>query len=285
MSVIRRTFGKHGLKADTTRFGILGSGSAANGFVFEHDDFSFIIDNGYSLAEFKRRMSQLEFDLSKLKFIFLSHHHSDHFKGVEALSSYLNIPVVTHTDMPLERYCKKPGLHRLDIVPGRNYSFESLNFRCFETSHDAEFSIGFHLSLNHLKFTIITDTGIVSDEMMAYALDSDYLFLEANYSPELLHSGPYPHFLKKRILSDQGHLSNLDAAVFMRRLCENADCRLKKIFLCHLSEKNNSVDKVLEEVTRIYNGHIPFAVCPRNDCLNHHHLILTGTAAGGSPNE
>jgi len=285
VSVILLISGKSGLKADSTRFGILGSGSSANGFVFEYDDFSFIIDNGYSMAEFRRRMAFLDFNPDNLKFIFLTHHHSDHFKGVETLSSSLNIPVVTHSRMPLERFCKKPGLHRLDILPGREYTFEPLRFSCFETSHDAEFSIGFHFSLNSMNFTIITDTGIITEEMTEYALKSDYLFLEANYSPELLHKGPYPHFLKQRILSDHGHLSNLDAAVFMSRLSEMDKHSLKKIFLCHLSEKNNSVEKVMEEVTRIYSGDIPFAVCPRNDCLDHRSLIPGSTVPGGSQNE
>jgi phosphoribosyl 1,2-cyclic phosphodiesterase len=197
-------------------------------------------------------MKQLEYRESKLAFIFLTHHHSDHFKGVETLSSTLGIPVVTHQNMPLEKYCKKPGLHRLDILPGKDYFFDSLKFRCFETSHDAQASVGFHFSLNDLAFTIITDTGLVSDEMMILAAKSDYLFLESNYSPELLHKGPYPEFLKRRILSNQGHLSNLDAAVSMSRLSEMENLRLKKIFLCHLSEKNNNVEKVKEEVQRIY---------------------------------
>jgi len=262
------------LKAETTRFGILGSGSAANGFVFEHDDFSFIVDNGYSLTEFRRRMDLLEFDITHLKFIFLTHHHSDHFKGVESLAGYLNIPVVTHRNMPLERFCKKPGLHRLDILPGKEYSFERLRFWCFDTSHDAEFSIGFHFSLHDQVFTIITDTGVISDQMTEFASQSDYLFLESNYSPELLHKGPYPQFLKQRILSDRGHLSNLDAAVFMSRLDEIENKRLKKIFLCHLSEKNNSVDKVQEEVSRIYHGNIPYRICPRNDCLSQTRLFF-----------
>ncbi|WP_168203328.1 MBL fold metallo-hydrolase [Oceanispirochaeta crateris] len=261
------------MKADSTRFAILGSGSAANGYVFESGNFSFIIDNGYSLSEFRRRMKQLDFSESKLTFIFLTHHHSDHFKGVEPLSSALGIPVVTHKDMPLEKYCKKEGLHRLDIIPGKEYSFDSLQFRCFETSHDAASSVGYHFTLNNLSFTIITDTGIVSDEMMFLAAKSDYLFLESNYSPELLHNGPYPDFLKRRILSDKGHLSNLDAAVCMSRLSEMENLRLKKIFLCHLSEKNNNVEKVKEEVSRIYEGAIPYAICPRNDCLSQKTLI------------
>lgn len=261
------------MKADKTRFAILGSGSAANGFIFEHNGFSILIDNGYTLTEFRRRMKVLNYDESGLSFIFLTHHHSDHFKGVEALSNALNIPVVTHGQMPLEKHCKKQGLKRLDILPGKDYSFEALNFRCFDTSHDAHSSIGFHFSLGGIVFTLITDTGVISTEMEELAQKSDYLFLESNYSPEMLHNGPYPEFLKKRILSEKGHLSNLDAAVFMSKLSESEKPRLKKIFLCHLSEKNNNVERVKEEVGRIYKGSIPYSICQRNDCLSQDKLL------------
>ena len=267
--------GKAGLRAetDTLRFAVLGSGSAANGYIFESGGFSILIDNGYSLSEFRRRMKSLKFSEEHIAFIFLTHLHSDHFKGVETLSGTLNIPVVTHEQMPIEDHLKKDALQRLDIQPGREYTFQSLNFRAFETSHDAPFSIGFHFSLDGTVFSLITDTGCLSPEMEELASGSDYLFLESNYSPDLLHRGPYPHFLKKRILSENGHLSNLDAAAFMSRLSGRKDSRLKKIFLCHLSEKNNTVEKVREEVDRIYQGSIPYAVCPRNDSLSHSSLL------------
>ena len=254
------------------RFGVLGSGSAANGFVFEYGDFSILIDNGYSLTEFRRRMKRIGFQEEKLAFIFLTHLHSDHFKGVEHLSRTLDLPVVTHEKMPVESYLKKGGIQRLDIAPGRDYSFGSLKFRAFETSHDAPCSLGFHFTLDSTVFTLITDTGCLTPEMEDLAAASDYLFLESNYSPDLLHRGPYPQFLKKRILSDKGHLSNLDAAAFMSRLSSRENPCLRKIFLCHLSEKNNTVEKVREEVGRIYQGSIPYSVCPRNDSLSYNRL-------------
>lgn len=273
------------MKADQTRFAVLGSGSAANGYIFEYNGFSILIDNGYTLTEFRRRMKLLGYNESDLSFIFLTHHHSDHFKGVEPLSLEMNIPVVTHRNMPLEKHCKKKGLQRLDIEPGRDYSFEGMEFRCFETSHDAHSSIGYHFSLGGVVFTIITDTGVVSQEMTELAHNSDFLFLESNYSPEMLHNGPYPEFLKKRILSEKGHLSNLDAAVFMTKLSELDKSRLKKIFLCHLSEKNNSVDKVKEEVGRIYRGSIPYGICPRNDYLSQEKLMEGTSYLKGEGNE
>ncbi len=266
--------GKAGLQTEKEllRFGVLGSGSSANAYVFEYGDFSILIDNGFSRSEFLRRMKSLGFQSRKLAFIFLTHIHSDHFKGVEQLSRDLGIPVVTHGDMPVEQYLKKEGLHRLDITPGKEYSFGNLLFRAFETSHDAPCSVGFHFSLGSTVFTLITDTGCITPQMEDLAASSDYLFLESNYSPELLHKGPYPQFLKKRILSPQGHLSNLDAAAFMSRLDSRDEKRLKKIFLCHLSEKNNTVEKVRDEVGKIYGGSIPYTVCSRNDSISHSRL-------------
>ena len=255
------------------RFAILGSGSSANGYIFEYGSFSFLVDNGYSLTEFRRRMKLLGFNEKNLAFIFLTHLHSDHFKGVETLSRTLDIPVVTHESMPVEDNLKEQGLHRLDIQTGRPYEFDPLHFQAFDTSHDAPHSLGFHFILGGTSFTLITDTGCISEEMEAFALKSDYLFLESNYSPDLLHRGPYPGFLKKRILSDQGHLSNLDAAAFMSRLCQHEETPLKKIFLCHLSQKNNTREKVQEEVDRIYSGRIPYTICPRNDSLSYQTLI------------
>ncbi len=254
------------------RFGVLGSGSSANAYVFECSGFSFLLDNGFALGEFQNRMNRLDFDPDRLAFIFLSHAHSDHFKGVEALALKWNIPVVTHRDMPLERYCKKGCLHRLDIIPGRNYDYGDLTFRCFRTSHDFPFSVSFHYRMPGMNVTIITDTGQLSREMEKLALDSDYLFLESNYSPRMLISGSYPPFLKKRILSSRGHLSNLDAAAFMNRLSSKPG-RLKKVFLCHVSDNNNSPEKIHEEWAAAYRGKIPYRICPKNECLSQQMLL------------
>ena len=191
------------------RFAVLGSGSAANGYIFEWKGFAFLVDNGYSLSEFRRRMKAVQFDEKRLAFIFLTHLHSDHFKGVESLSRTLHIPVVTHESMPVENQCKQSGLHRLDIQPGKDYSFESLRFRAFLTSHDSPHSIGFQFIMGGVTFTLITDTGCISGEMEELALASDYLFLESNYSPDMLHRGPYPQFLKKRILSETWDTSQI----------------------------------------------------------------------------
>ena len=101
------------------RYAVLGSGSSANSYIFEKDDFSFIIDNGFSLKELTRRAGIAGFDLAKVKFILLTHTHSDHFKGVGTLSRKYKIPVVVHHNLADEDFNKMKPYSRLDVVPGK----------------------------------------------------------------------------------------------------------------------------------------------------------------------
>ena len=217
---------------DGVRYAVLGSGSSANAYIFENDDFSFIIDNGFSLKELTRRAGIAGFELSKVKFILLTHTHSDHFTGVGTLSRKFKIPVVVHHYLPDEDFNKMKPYSRLDVVPGKEYNFDSLSFTPFSTSHDACCPLGYYFSFGGKIFMLLTDTGQVSEEMHSYASKTDTLFLEANYSEELLMTGVYPGFLKKRISSNKGHLSNDDAIEFLNTM---EDSIPGMVYLCHLS--------------------------------------------------
>ena len=108
--------------------------------------------------------------------------------------------------------------------------------------------------------TIITDTGKTSSQMRQLAEESDVLFLESNYCPDLLKKGPYPVWLQKRILSEYGHLSNFDALEFVKSLgCEK--CR--KIYLCHISDKNNTPERVKEVFDSVPLKNIEYIICKR----------------------
>lgn len=225
------------------RYAVLGSGSTANSYIFEKDDFSFIIDNGFSLKELTRRAASANFDLAKVKFILLTHTHSDHFKGVGTLSRKYKIPVVVHHLLPDEDFNKMNPFTRLDVVPGKEYNFDTLSFTPFSTSHDACCPLGFYFALGERTFMLLTDTGIVTDEMHDLAKNTETLFLESNYSEDLLMTGSYPGFLKNRISSNKGHLSN-DAAIEFLNLMDNSTPEM--VYLCHLSDSNNSPAAIKE---------------------------------------
>ncbi len=141
-------------------------------------------------------------------------------------------------------------------------------FTPFPTSHDAPSSLSYYFEIGGKKITVITDTGIVDEDMYNFALKSDILFLESNYSEEMLQEGGYPYFLKKRISSNVGHLSNFQSAHFLKELYESDHCQIKQIYLCHLSKNNNSVKVVEDEISSIYKGDIPYRICSRDEIIN-----------------
>lgn len=246
-------------------YSILGSGSSANSYVFQFKGKLFVVDNGYSNREFQRRLLQCGFDTNEIELVFITHGHGDHIKGIERLCHRNGIPIVTHQSFPLERYFKK-SLKRLEIEPDKIYDYNHLQFKAFTLHHDAPCSLGYHFNFDGTSITIITDTGKVNEQMFHAAMNSDILFLESNYSKSMLSEGPYPEHLKRRISSNQGHLSNEDAALFMEDLYRS-NSRLKQIYLCHLSKNNNSPEKVREEVELIYSGDIPWRICRHGEMV------------------
>ena len=249
------------------RYAVLGSGSSANSYIFEYNGFSFILDNGFSGRELNRRMKELSYNPDNLEFIFLSHIHSDHLKGVESLSCNRKIPVVLHENLNINKYINRDVYHKLSVTPQKSYNYKDLVFTPFSTFHDAPHSLSYYFELGGIKITVITDTGVVDVNMYNFALQSDILFLESNYSVEMLENGKYPHFLKNRISSDAGHLSNFQSAEFLEKLRLDRQCRIKQIYFCHLSKSNNSVYEVDKEITSIYKGNIPFRICDRNELV------------------
>jgi len=231
------------------RYAILGSGSTANSYIFEHDDFSFIVDNGFTLKEFSRRAAELDFDISRIKFIFLTHRHIDHSRGIGALSKKLKIPVVMGSSVHFDKTEAHRIYKRLNVEPGKNYAFENLEFSVFPISHDSPGSVSYSFSIGGTVFTIITDTGKILKEMEQHAVNSDILFLEANYCPQMLNDGPYPVYLKKRIESEEGHLSNNDALDFLMKILNIEQNKNRMTYFCHLSDTNNCSEK-LESVIK-----------------------------------
>lgn len=237
------------------KYAVLGSGSSANAYIFRKDNFSFIIDNGFSLKELSRRAVIAGFELADLNFIFLTHTHSDHIKGVGTLSRKYKIPVVVNHLLDDHDFDKIKLFSRLEVVPGKEYQFETLSVIPFSTSHDSYGSLGFYFSLGDETFMLLTDTGIITDEMRNLAKKTETIFLEANYSEELLELGSYPQFLKKRISSEKGHLSNDDAIEFLNTM---EDSELRMVYLCHLSGSNNTPGQIKNDLDKKlkWNGNI-----------------------------
>ena len=131
---------------------------------------------------------------------------------------------------------------------------------CFETSHDCAGSVGWVVAYGEERFMVLTDTGVTNEVQRTLARDAQVLFLEANYDREMLRTGPYPPYLKARIASREGHLSNDEAFTFL----SESGFQGSHVYFIHISDTNNSVDLLEAAASRL--SPVPFTVCAKGQC-------------------
>ena len=210
---------------------------------------SVLFDAGKSFGETARRMVALGKDIQEVDGIVLSHAHGDHYQGIGPIARRLHIPIYVREEVYAA--CRR-RLGPVDVCHFEDgFRVGDMEITPVETSHDVT-SCGFVVG----RFGIFTDTGCVTSQMKEVIRDMDAVLLESNYDEEMLMNGSYPRHLKERIASERGHLSNDDASDFISRHGRHPSL----IFLAHLSEKNNSAEKVRETFESI-NTDRPYVVC------------------------
>ncbi len=222
----------------------LASGSKGNCFFIEGESGALLIDAGLSYKETLRRMAAADLDAGKICAVLVTHEHGDHIRGLEVLMKKLDIPAYAtegtlHDFLHNRRTSDKP----IDCRVCRHddeFTVGDFAIEAFKTSHDAVDPCGFVIKENGLQFGYCTDTGILMPPMLEKLRHCDGIVLESNHCPDMLANGPYPEFLKRRISSKRGHLSNKVAADGMRLLGKD----LPQVILAHLSETNNTTERV-----------------------------------------
>lgn len=223
------------------------SGSSGNCTYISSGNEAFLVDAGVSCKQIIAALNERNFDISKLKGVFITHSHSDHTSGLRVLLSKINVPI----------FASKETLGQL-ILEGafnqntRYFDIEDnplieaeIGVKFFKTSHDCEGSGGYSFTLpNGDKVSVCTDLGYISDEVRQNLLGSKALVIESNHDVGMLQNGLYPFETKQRILSNEGHLSNAACATELPNLVKNGTTH---IILAHLSRDNNTPE--LAEVT------------------------------------
>lgn len=216
------------------------SSSKGNATYIGSQQTGILIDAGLSLRQFSRSLAFSEIEPNAVKAIFITHEHSDHIKGLTSIAKFLQVPIYASRET-LEYLVQK------DVIPPGSTICEinrkqacigGVQVKAFSTPHDSAHSLGYRLTFEEGGKTacICTDLGHVTDEVFANLKGSDFVLLESNYDPAMLQAGPYPWFLKERIASEQGHLSNKDCGRTLLSLFHEGTT---KFLLGHLSEQNN----------------------------------------------
>jgi phosphoribosyl 1,2-cyclic phosphodiesterase len=214
----------------------LNSGSNGNCYYVGNNNEAILVDVGISCKEVEKRMERLNLSLLKVKAIFISHEHSDHIKGVQTLSKKYAIPVyitsatLNNSHLVLENVLIKSFKAYEKIVVG------NLIVNPFPKRHDASDPFSFVVECENIKIGVLTDIGSVCEHVIDNFKQCHAVFLEANYDEHMLEKGMYPYYLKSRIRSDKGHLSNRQALeLFVNHKHE----LLSHVILSHLSKDNN----------------------------------------------
>ncbi len=232
------------------QFSVLASGSSGNAFYIETKEHSFLVDAGLSCKKIGELMEQIDRDPARLDGIFITHEHSDHIKGLGVMARKYKLPIYAN-----ERTWKAMDGLVGEVAVDQKFTFDMetvksfgcLDIESFGVSHDAAEPMFYIFRSGEKKLVLITDTGYVSDRMKGLISDADVYIFESNHDTEMLRMGRYPWNVKRRILSDVGHVSNEDAALAM---CDVVGDRTKRIYLAHLSKDNNMKDLARMSVTQ-----------------------------------
>jgi len=228
-------------------FTSLNSGSNGNCYYIGNEQDAILIDAGISCRETEKRMSGLGLSLEKVRAIFISHEHSDHIRGAEVLSRKYSIPVYMSAVTCLNSVVPVETNLMRTFTAAEKLDISSLRVCPFPKQHDSVDPYSFTVSFNGITVGVFTDIGEACPNLVHHFSLCHAAFLEANYDEVMLEEGNYPSYLKKRIKSSVGHLSNLQALELFTR---HKSPFLTHLILSHLSAHNNHpsvVDKLFSQ--------------------------------------
>ena len=221
------------------RFCSLFSSSSGNSTFIGSSRTGILIDAGVTAKKLREALSGRDIDPESIKGIFITHEHIDHIKDIKVFCSAHGIPVYATkgTCEGLSEADMLNGKFPVQIIGEEGAEIGDLFIKPFRTPHDSNESCGYKIFLpDERTVCVATDIGHITEEITKNLIGSDLVMIESNHDIGMLQNGMYPYYLKRRILSDRGHLSNVACAELTKELVKNGTTRL---FLGHLSTDNN----------------------------------------------
>lgn len=252
MSIFCCTFARFLVSMDENGliFRSFASGSSGNCYYLGTRQRGVLIDAGISARQIQKCLREMDLDFQNIMGVLITHDHADHIRAVGTLGERVKLPIYTTAEIHegIDRNYgvrEKLRTSRRYFEKGKQWELFGMQINTFGIEHDSTDCLGYCIDCMGQRFVLMTDCGSVNDEMEAYIRTANHLVIEANHDEHMLLNGPYPTYLKERILSPRGHQSNDVCGELLER---NWHPELRNVWLCHLSLENNSPEVAYDTV-------------------------------------
>lgn len=231
----------------------LASGSKGNCIYFGSKNLKILIDAGLSAKATQEKLLEIGVDIHDIDAILITHEHTDHILGLKVLALKMGIPILANheTAKGIVEYLHECPKFKI-FTTGETFQFRDLEIHPFSIQHDTPDPVAFTIKLDSLKMGFCTDLGFVSS-LVQYQLQAcDYLYIEANHQPSMVHACARPMIYKQRVLSRSGHLSNEACGELLSKIAHPG---LKHVHLAHLSSECNTPEIAMSVIKGILQDH------------------------------
>ncbi len=226
---------------------VLASGSEGNVTYVETEHHKILLDLGTTVKYIRDKLSELSVSLNDIDYVLITHVHNDHIKALKNFIKKYK-PYICVSPM---MYAEIPDLANYEniILYDEQLVLDDITIDIIKTSHDTSDSRSFILTSNNKSLVYLTDTGYINQKNFDLLKNRNVYLFESNHDIEMLLTGPYPKWLKDRVMGPYGHLSNKDSSIYLSKLIGK---KTKRIVLTHLSQKNNTPSKALETLKETF---------------------------------
>ncbi len=238
----------------------IASGSKGNCFIIQTQKSNIMIDCGSTKSHLMRSFGELSLSLDDIDALLITHDHSDH---VSQIKHFVNV----QTFSPI----KLKTNHQVLIKERESFFINECEITPIGLSHDTSLTVGYIIDDKQEKLVYITDTGYVKEELLPLIKNANYYIIESNHDPMMLMKLNRPHYLKARILSDNGHLCNQDSAIVLSKIIGD---KTKEVLLAHISEEANTIGLALATVKNYLKQHTHF---PQIKAAKQYEIVIGGS--------
>ncbi len=226
------------------------SGSSGNCYLIKSENTALLVDAGISLKKIIEGLNATDTPVEMLAGVLITHEHIDHVRSIKALSNKHKTTVFGNNGTFLGNNINIQDQYKMEFLTGDRFIIGDIEIKSFNIYHDASEPVGYSFFNEGKQISIVTDTGKICSEIIDEITDADLLILEANHDVDMLRIGRYPWFLKQRVLSEVGHLSNEGCGEAILKIIEKKE-KYRKVLLAHLSKENNFPEMAYQTVKNI----------------------------------